>query len=66
MKGETVLVLNSILLTALLIMSILCLNKLKKNTKEKYTVDISGGFKNLSCGCEGDCILNFRDNPVDT
>lgn len=62
MKGETVLIINSVLLTVLLIMSILCLRKVNEK-KENYTVDISGGFKNLSCGCEGDCILNFRENP---
>jgi hypothetical protein len=63
MKGETILIINSVLFTALLIMSILCLRKVNER-KENYTVDITGGFKNLNCGCEGDCILNYRDNPV--
>ena len=63
MKSENVLLLNTVVLLALLVMSILCLKKVNEK-KENYTVDISGGFKNLSCGCEGDCILNFRDNPV--
>lgn len=59
MKSEHVLLLTTSLLVILLIISVLNFQKAKKMSQENYTVDITGGFKNLNCGCEGDCIINY-------
>lgn len=49
-------------LIGLIVILSLILRDLDK--RENYIVDITGGCKNLSCGCEGDCILNYKDYPL--